>query len=156
MSKTIIEQATPRLANSENGVLTDRDGDEPRDFHWQDTWLYAQASMGVACRAYGWRPIDGSIGDFCDPGGYKAEATRGAILGFERKKAIHPSQVELANEVFSPSEAEGTKARRIMEAMAQATCEGKMAVSLDGPLIDIVAIKMAENLLAKPKQIAGS
>ncbi len=141
-------------ANPEYGVLTDKDGDNPRQFHWNDMWHFAQARMNVACRAYGLRPIDGPFGDFSDPDGYRAAAKRAAILGFEGKWAIHPSQIELANEVFSPSEAEVTKARRIMEAMEQARREGKGAVSLDGRLIDIASIKMAENLLSKAEQIA--
>jgi malyl-CoA/(S)-citramalyl-CoA lyase len=142
-------------ANPEYGVLTDKDDDTPRDFHWNDMWHYAQARMVVACRAYGLRPIDGPFGDFSDPDGYIAAAKRAAILGYEGKWAIHPSQVELANQVYSPSETEVTKAKRIMDAMEQAKKEGKGAVSLDGRLIDIASIKMAENLLGKAAQIAA-
>jgi malyl-CoA/(S)-citramalyl-CoA lyase len=142
-------------ANPEYGVLTDKDGDQPREFHWNDMWHFAQARMVVACRAYGLRPIDGPFGDFSDPEGYLAAARRAAILGYEGKWAIHPSQVELANQVYSPSEAEIDKARRIMAAMEQAKKEGKGAVSLDGRLIDIASIKMAENLLQKSEQIAA-
>jgi len=67
----------------------------------------------------------------------------------EGKWAIHPSQVELANKVFTPSEAEVTKAKRIVAAMKQAAKEGKGAVSLDGRLIDIASIRQAEALLNK-------
>ena len=81
---------------------------------------------------------------------------RAAVLGYEGKWAIHPSQIELANRVFTPSEAEVTKARRIMEAMAQAAKEGKGAVSLDGRLIDIASIRMAEALLKKAESIRAS
>lgn len=135
------------------GVLTDKDEREHRDFHWADPWHYAQSRMMVACRAYGLRPIDGPFGDFGDPDGYKAAARRAAVLGFEGKWAIHPSQIGLANEIFSPSDAEVTKARRILEAMAQAAREGKGAVSLDGRLIDIASIRMAEALIAKADTI---
>jgi malyl-CoA/(S)-citramalyl-CoA lyase len=140
-------------AHPEYGVLTDKQADDRRDFHWNDMWHYAQARIVVACRAYGLRPIDGPFGDFKDPDAYVASAKRAAILGFEGKWAIHPSQIELANQVFSPSEAEVTRARRILDAMAQAQREGKGAVSLDGRLIDIASIKMAENLLQKAKSI---
>src|SRR5207342_1144748 len=105
--------------------------------------------MMVACRAYGLRPIDGPFGDFSDPDAFLAAAKRAAVLGYEGKWAIHPSQVELANQVFTPSAAEVTKARRIMEAMENAAREGRGAVSLDGRLIDIASIRMAEALLAK-------
>jgi malyl-CoA/(S)-citramalyl-CoA lyase len=141
--------------NPDYGVLTDKDSNGHRDYFWADQWHAAQTRMMVACRAYGLRPIDGPFGDFGDPDGYKAAARRAAVLGYEGKWAIHPSQIELANEVFSPSEAEVTKARRIMEAMDQAAKEGKGAVSLDGRLIDIASIRMAEALLAKAKVVGN-
>ena len=132
------------------GILADQDesgGD--RDYYWNDPWHYALSRMMVACRAYGLRPIDGPFGDFSDPDGYLAAAKRAAVLGFEGKWAIHPSQVDLANQVFTPSEAEVTKATRIVEAMKQAAKEGKGAVSLDGRLIDIASIRQAQALLDK-------
>jgi len=76
------------------------------------------------------------------------------VLGYEGKWAIHPSQIELANRVFTPTPAEIEKATRIMEAMAQAAREGKGAVSLDGRLIDIASVRMAESLLAKASAIS--
>ena len=141
--------------NRDSGVLTDRDADGHRQYFWTDPWHAAQTRMMVACRAYGLRPVDGPFGDFSDPDGYLAAANRAAVLGYEGKWAIHPSQIELANQVFTPSEAEVTKARRIVEAMAEAARAGKGAVSLDGRLIDIASIRMAEALLAKADQIQG-
>lgn len=142
--------------NRDSGVLTDADDQGHRQYFWTDPWHAAQTRMMVACRAYGLRPVDGPFGDFGDPEGYLAAANRAAVLGYEGKWAIHPSQIELANQVFTPSAAEVTKARRIMEAMAQAAKEGKGAVSLDGRLIDIASIRMAEALLAKADQIGSS
>ena len=134
-------------------VLTDPLGEGQRDVHWGDMWHYAVARMVVAARAHGLRPIDGPFGDFSDPDGYRYAARRAAVLGCEGKWAIHPSQIELAHEIMTPPEAEITKARRILEAMAQASAEGKGAVSLDGRLIDIASIRQAEALVAKAKQI---
>jgi malyl-CoA/(S)-citramalyl-CoA lyase len=142
--------------NKDSGVLTDKDADGKRQYFWTDPWHAAQTRMMVACRAYGLRPIDGPFGDFNDPEGFIAAANRAAVLGYEGKWAIHPSQIELANRVFTPSEAEVTKAKRIMEAMAQAAKEGKGAVSLDGRLIDIASIRMAEALLKKAESIRAS
>jgi len=139
----------------DSGVLADRDERGDRPYFWTDPWHAAQTRMLVACRAYGLRPIDGPFGDFGDPDGFVAAANRAAVLGYEGKWAIHPSQIELANRVFTPSEAEVVKARRIMDAMAQAAREGKGAVSLDGRLIDIASIRMAQALLAKAESIAG-
>jgi malyl-CoA/(S)-citramalyl-CoA lyase len=142
--------------NALYGVLTDKDGDKPRDYHWGDMWHYAVARMVVAARANGLRPIDGPFGDFSDPDGFTAQANRASVLGCEGKWAIHPSQVEIANEVNSPSEAEIDKAKRILEAMAKAQKEGQGAVSLDGRLIDIASIKQAEVMVSKAKQIAAA
>ncbi|MDE1981747.1 MAG: CoA ester lyase [Betaproteobacteria bacterium] len=139
--------------NKDSGVLTDKDAAGRREYYWTDPWHAAQTRMLVACRAYGLRPVDGPFGDFGDPEGYIAAANRAAVLGYEGKWAIHPTQIELANQVFTPSEAEITKARRIMEAMEQAAREGRGAVSLDGRLIDIASIRMAEGLLAKARQM---
>jgi malyl-CoA/(S)-citramalyl-CoA lyase len=141
--------------NPDYGVLADKDADGKRAFFWGDQWHAAQTRMMVACRAYGLRPIDGPFGDFSDADGYTAAAKRAAVLGYEGKWAIHPSQIELANKVFTPSEAEVTKARRILEAMDQAAKEGTGAVSLDGRLIDIASIRMAQALLDKAKAIGA-
>ncbi|MCI0430584.1 MAG: CoA ester lyase [Rhodospirillales bacterium] len=137
-------------------VLTDKDDAGERAIHWGDMWHYAIARLVVAARAYGLRPIDGPFGDFSDPDGYKAQAYRAAVLGCEGKWAIHPAQVALANEVFSPSEAEVAKAKRILEAMEQAKREGKGAVALDGKLIDIASIRQAEVLVRKAEQVKSA
>jgi malyl-CoA/(S)-citramalyl-CoA lyase len=119
-------------------------------------WHYALARMVVAARANGLRPVDGPFGDFSDPAAFEAAARRAAVLGCEGKWAIHPSQIALANAVMSPSDAEITRARRILEAMAEAARAGKGAVSLDGRLIDYASIRQAEVLVAKAEQIAAA
>jgi malyl-CoA/(S)-citramalyl-CoA lyase len=141
--------------NPDYGVLSDKDDAGRRTFYWGDQWHAAQTRMMVACRAYGLRPIDGPFGDFSDRDGYIAAAKRAAVLGYEGKWAIHPAQIDLANEVFTPSEAEVGKARRVVDAMQQAAKEGKGAVSLDGRLIDIASIRMAQALLDKASAVAA-
>jgi len=120
-----------------------------------DQWHASITRMVIACRAYGLRAIDGPFGDFSDPEGYKDGARRAAALGCEGKWAIHPSQVAMANEVFSPTEAEVTKARRIIEELKLAEAQGKGAASLDGKMIDAASEKMARNLLAVAEAIAA-
>lgn len=142
--------------NPDYGVLADKDADGKRAYYWADQWHAAQTRMLVACRAYGLRPIDGPFGDFSDPDGFLAAGKRAAVLGYEGKWAIHPSQIELANSVFTPSETEVNKAKRIIEAMEQAAKDGKGAVSLDGKLIDIASIRMAEALLNKAQAMAAA
>jgi malyl-CoA/(S)-citramalyl-CoA lyase len=120
-----------------------------------DQWHASITRMVIACRAYGLRAIDGPFGDFSDPEGYKDGARRAAALGCEGKWAIHPTQVALANEVFSPTEAEVTKARRIIEELRAAEAQGKGAASLDGKMIDAASEKMARNVLVIAEAIAG-
>ncbi len=135
-------------------VLTDPDEAGNREVHWGDMWHYAIARMVVAARANGLRPVDGPFGDFSDALGFRAQSSRACVLGCEGKWAIHPSQVLLANEVFSPSKKEIDKAKRILDAMEKAQKEGQGAVALDGRLIDIASIKQAQVLVKKAEQIA--
>ncbi|MCX7889450.1 MAG: CoA ester lyase [Rhodobacteraceae bacterium] len=120
-----------------------------------DQWHAALSRMTIACRAYGLRAIDGPFGDFSDPEGYRDGARRAAALGCEGKWAIHPSQVALANEIFSPTEAEVTKAARIIAELRAAEAQGKGAASLDGKMIDAASEKMARNVLVIAEAIAG-
>ena len=112
-----------------------------------DQWHHGLSRMLVACRAYGLRAIDGPFGDFNDPEGYLAAANRGAAMGYEGKWAIHPSQIDLANQVFSPPEAEVDRARRILAALEQAAAEGRGAAQLDGRMIDAASARMADNIV---------
>jgi malyl-CoA/(S)-citramalyl-CoA lyase len=143
-------------ANPDYFMLTHPDNEGSRERHWGDQWHFAISRMVVACRAYGLRPIDGPFGDIQDPEGYKAVARSVAALGVEGKWAIHPSQIALANEVFTPPEAEVDRARRILLAMDQAAKEGRGAVALDGRLIDAASIRQAQVMVDKAAQIERS
>ncbi|MBV9141623.1 MAG: CoA ester lyase [Pseudonocardiales bacterium] len=121
-----------------------------------DQWHFALSRMIVAARAYGLRPIDGPFGDFSDPDGYRAGAARAAALGAEGKWAIHPSQVELANEVFSPPEAELQRARRIVEALDEAAAQGKGAAAVEGKMIDAASARMAQTVIALDQAIRAA
>jgi citrate lyase beta subunit len=112
-----------------------------------DQWHFALSRMIVACRAYGLRAIDGPFGDFNDPEGYTLAAKRGAALGIEGKWAIHPSQIALANDVFTPPPKEVERARKILEALEQAAKEGRGAAQLDGKMIDAASARMAQNVV---------
>lgn len=118
-----------------------------------DQWHHGLSQLVMTCRAYGLRAIDGPFGDFNDPDAYIAAAKRGAAIGIEGKWAIHPSQIELANKVFSPPSAEVEKARRILEELEKAAKEGKGAAQLDGRMIDAASARMAENIVNIDKLI---
>ncbi|MBB6469398.1 citrate lyase subunit beta/citryl-CoA lyase [Aminobacter lissarensis] len=118
-----------------------------------DQWHAALSRMTVACRAYGLRAIDGPFGDFSDPEAYIASARRAAALGIEGKWAIHPSQIALANEVFSPQPKEVARARKILQVLKEAEEQGKGAASLDGKMIDAASERMARNVIAMQEAI---
>ena len=120
-----------------------------------DQWHAGLSQMLVACRAYGLRAIDGPFGDFNDSESYKDAARRGAALGFEGKWAIHPSQIELANEVYTPPKEEVSHAKQILIALDEAAKAGRGAAQLNGRMIDAASAKMAENIVNTDNAIHG-
>jgi citrate lyase subunit beta/citryl-CoA lyase len=112
-----------------------------------DQWHHGLSKLVATCRAFGLRAIDGPFGDFNDPDGYINAAKRGAAIGIEGKWAIHPSQIQYANNVFSPPESEVHKAKRIIDELAKAAAQGKGAAQLDGRMIDAASERMAENIV---------
>jgi malyl-CoA/(S)-citramalyl-CoA lyase len=115
--------------------------------YWPDPWHWAQAAIVAACRTHGVLPVDGPFGDFSDDEGFRAQALRSATLGMVGKWAIHPKQVALCNEVFTPSAAAVTEAREILAAMEAAKARGEGATVYKGRLVDIASIKQAEGIV---------
>ena len=140
---------------SDYAMLADGPPDSDRALHLADPWHFPIVAMVSACRTHGLLPLDGPFGDFSDPEGFRAQAKRSAMLGCVGKWAIHPKQVALSNEVFTPSEAQLTQARRILEAMEEAQRTGQGAVALDGKLIDLASIRQAEVVVRQMALIAG-
>jgi malyl-CoA/(S)-citramalyl-CoA lyase len=147
---TLSVQARDPLTGGPNprySVLTGTDEDGQRARHWNDPWHFALARIVTACRAYGLRAIDGPFGDVRDEAGYRASAMRASALGFEGKWAIHPSQCQPANEVFSPDPSELVWAEQVTAAMAKAEGEGAGAVLVDGKLADLAHLKMVRTIM---------
>ena len=123
--------------------------------YWSDPWHWAQAAIVAACRTHGLLPVDGPFGDFSDDEGFRAQARRSATLGMVGKWAIHPKQVALANEVFTPGEEKVAEAREILAAMEEATRTGAGATVYKGRLVDIASIKQAEVIVKQSELITG-
>jgi len=123
--------------------------------YWGDPWHWVQAAIVAACRTHGVLPVDGPFGDFSDDEGYIAQARRSATLGMVGKWAIHPKQIALANQVFTPSEEQVKEAREILKAMEEAKARGEGATVYKGRLVDIASIKQAEVIVRQAEMING-
>lgn len=118
-----------------------------------DQFHFAVSRIVAASRASGIVPMDSAYGDFNDPEGYIAAARRAAAIGMNGKWAIHPSQIALANDEFSPTEEEVSRARAILNALDEAAAEGRGAVRYEGKMIDAANERMVRAILALDDQI---
>lgn len=114
-----------------------------------DMWHYARNKIVVAARAAGIEAVDGPYADFRNPDGYRVEATRACVLGFVGKWAIHPSQIAIANEAYSPTQNEVDRARKLAKAYADAEEQGLGAVAIDGVMVDAASVRILRNVIAK-------
>jgi len=142
---------TTGIGGTQEGYYMAREGEK----HWSDPWHWAQTAIVAACRTHGLLPVDGPFGDFSDEAGFVAQARRSATLGMVGKWAIHPKQIALANDVFTPSEAQVTEAREIIAAMEAAKAKGEGATVYKGRLVDIASIKQAEVIVRQSELING-
>jgi citrate lyase subunit beta/citryl-CoA lyase len=114
-----------------------------------DIWHYARNKIVVAARAARLEAVDGPYADFHDSDGYRRECERSAVLGFTGKWAIHPSQIPIANELYSPTTGEESRARRVMDAYDEAMARGLGAVTVDGRMIDAASVRILRNVVEK-------
>lgn len=140
-----IGAADPRYAVAPGGSSDGSTGAP----HWNDQWHFAIARIANACRANGLRAIDGPFANYGDPDAYRASAERGAALGCEGKWAIHPSQVAIANEVYSPSASRVDWARDILAELDAVNAEGQGAYGRGAVLIDMAVEKIARTVLKR-------
>ena len=142
-----ISAASPRIVVVAFGAedFTNDMGVERTDGE-QET-VYARSAIGVAARAAGVLALDTPFFSFRDPDGLRANAREAKRYGFKGKFAIHPAQVDIINETFSPSQAEVEQARRVVAAFEDAERMGRGSTSLDGKVVDVPVVKRAQALL---------
>jgi len=126
-------------------------GDYPGDF-----WHFARVQVLAAARAAGIDAVDAPYPAYQDPDGYRRAAVQASALGFDGKWAIHPDQVAIANEVFSPTPAEVAEAQEAIEAYRRAEAEGVGAIGRDGTLVDAAHMRLAANVLYKASLAEGA
>ncbi|MDA0770501.1 MAG: hypothetical protein BZY79_04795 [SAR202 cluster bacterium Casp-Chloro-G4] len=109
--------------------------------------VYARSAIGVAARAAGVLALDTPFFSFRDPDGLRSNAQDAKKFGFKGKFAIHPAQIDIINETFSPSQAEVEHAQRVIAAFEEAERIGRGSTSLDGKVVDVPVVKRAQALL---------
>jgi citrate lyase subunit beta/citryl-CoA lyase len=112
-----------------------------------DIWNYQRHKLIIAARSHGLAPVDGPFPDFRNPERYRTECERAKVLGCVGKWAIHPAQIEIAQEVFSPTAEEIARARAMRAAFDEALANGLGAVQFEGQMIDIAAMRFVNNVL---------
>ena len=120
-----------------------------------DFWHFARAQVVTAARIAGVDAIDAPYPAYRDPDGYRRSAVHASLLGFDGKWAIHPDQIAIANEVFSPTPEEVRDARAAIEAYRSAEAGGVGAIGRDGRLVDAAHMRLAENVLYKASLAEG-
>lgn len=154
----IVSMETPDTVvggfNPDYAVLTDPGETGERGRFFNDQWHFALARIATICRAYGLRPIDGPYTNFKDTDGFRAAALRSRALGYEGKWAIHPSQVPIANDAYTPPPDLVAWARRVSAAMEEAAEKGTGAVGLEGELLDMAHLKLAGNILRRARAVS--
>ena len=134
--------ASVRIPQMSIGTVDEWDEAYPGDrFH------YAMQRIVVAARAADLRAVDGPVADHRDEEGLRKSCLRARSLGFDGKWCVHPSQVEIVNEAFSPTEKELEWARKVVSAYEEANAAGSGSISVNGQMIDAASIKMAKNTL---------
>ncbi len=119
-------------------------GDYPGDF-----WHFARVQVLAAARGAGIDAVDAPFPAYQDPDGYRRSALHASLLGFDGKWAIHPSQIPIANEVFSPTAKEIAGAEEAIKTYRAAEADGLGAIGRDGKLVDAAHMRLAENVLYK-------
>jgi citrate lyase subunit beta/citryl-CoA lyase len=114
-----------------------------------DIWHYPRYQLTIACRANGVDPVDGPFADFNDPDAFRTECERSDVLGMVGKWAIHPSQIEIAQDVFSPTQDAVDSARKQQQAYEEAKEQGLGAISVDGVMVDQASVRILQNIVDK-------
>lgn len=145
-----LAQADPRVVGLQVGLA---DMFEPYGIDRQERRAVEHVLLQTAFAAHaaGVAVFDGAFPNFADEDGLRAEASFARRLGFQGKSCIHPSQIRVVNEVFSPTEDEIAFAAKVTEAETQAQASGVGAFTVDGKMIDPPFVLRARAILNQSK-----
>lgn len=130
------------------GASTSREG-EAREL------LYARSAIVIAAASAKVQSVDGVWPDYRDPEGLRRDGMQARRLGFTGKSTFHPGQIDIINELFSPTEEELDYARRVVEAFDEARAAGQGSIALGGQLIDLPIVERARRRLRLHETLGG-
>lgn len=119
------------------------------DFYPGHRWHFPLSRMAMAAKAAGLAAIDAPYGDYKDPDGLRRSCFMSAALGYDGKWVIHPGQLEVVNDVFTPSQEDVERSRRILDAYEQARQAGRGSLSVDGKMVDAASIRIARMIVSQ-------
>jgi citrate lyase beta subunit len=116
-------------------------------------WNFEMSRIVMAAKAHGLLAIDAPYGNFKDPEGLRQSAALACALGYDGKWAIHPDQIDIINQVFSPSIEDIVRARKVLAAHKEAEDKGLGAVAVEGRMVDRATVRLAKQLYAQAKHL---
>ena len=116
-------------------------------------WNFEMSRIVMAAKAHGLLAIDAPYGNFKDPEGLRRSAALACALGYDGKWAIHPDQIDIINQVFSPSREDIERARKVLSAHKEAEEKGLGAVAVEGRMVDRATVRLASQLYAQAKHL---
>lgn len=146
-----IAQATPRLqalAFGAEDLMADVGGKRTPDNH---EVAYPRSLVPLVAAAFGLQALDMVYVRYRDLEGLRAETEEAAVLGYQGKQVIHPAQVPVVQEVFTPSAEEIAHAQKVLAAMAEAEARGEGVIGLEGKMVDMPMIRAAQRVLARAR-----
>jgi len=128
-------------------------GENEADVYPGHRWHFALSRIAMAAKANGLMAIDAPFGNFRDLSGLRGSTRLACALGLDGKWVIHPDQIAVVNEIFSPARADIARAERVIRAHEEAMKNGRGAASIDGSLVDNATIRLARQLYEKARQL---
>jgi citrate lyase beta subunit len=128
-------------------------GEMESDIYPGHRWHYPMSRLVMAAKCRGILAIDAPYGSFKDPEGLKASAAAACAIGFDGKWAIHPDQISIINQVFSPAPEDIRRARLVLDAFAEAQSEGRGAVAVEGRMVDQATVRLAQHIIDTAKHL---
>ncbi len=116
-------------------------------------WNFEMSRIVMAAKAHGLIAIDAPYGNFKDPEGLLQGAALACALGYDGKWAIHPDQIDIINQIFSPSREDIARAKKVLAAHKDAEGKGLGAVAVDGRMVDRATVRLASQLYAQAKHL---